>query len=381
MQVRKTLKFRLYANRRNKQLSDTINCAGIAWNHITALQKTNHRIGGKYISKYAMMKHMAKLRRRGGRFGYLQNIGSQALQDICSRHDKTYQAFFKWAKSGGAKRFPPKFKKVRKYKSFTLKQAGWKLIGGNKIRIGKHVYKFSKSRNIHGTIKTVTIKRDLLNRFWVCFSVVQDIETSQTSTGEIGGFDFGLKTYITDHTGKPHHSPEFFKQGMNEIAKCSRVLARKKKGSNNRKKAKHALAKAHERIANQRNDWQWKLAHELTDRFDVLRFEDLNLDGMKRLWGRKVSDLAFSDLLHKVKHLCNSKGKVFEQIGRWNPSSQCCSCCSHRQDMSLDNRTFVCGNCDLVLDRDHNAALNIQAGGASPATLGDISQPLVAIPV
>ena len=278
--LRKTLKFRLFANRRNRHLNDTINCAGMAWNHITALQKKNHRLGRRYIRKYEMMKHMGKLRRLGGRFAYLQQIGSQALQELCERHDKTYQAFFKWVKGEGPKRLPPKFKKVAKYKSFTLKQAGWKLLGSNKVRIGSYVYKFSKSREIEGIIKTVTIKRDPLNHFWICFSVEQAVEVQTVSTGEIGGFDFGLKTYLVDHAGERTKSPEFFKQGMREIARCNRALARKQRGSHGRQKARQALQRAHERIAHQRNDWQWKLANQLTDRFDVLCFEDLNLDGM-----------------------------------------------------------------------------------------------------
>lgn len=294
--LRKTLKFRLYTNRRNRHLNDAINCAGIAWNHITALQKTNRRLGGKYIHKYEISGHMSKLRRRGkhgGRFAYLQQVPSQALQEICSRHDKAYQAFFNYIKKGGAKRMPPKFKKIKKYKSFTLSQAGWKLMGGNRIRIGKFVYKFSKSRHIHGVIKTVTIKRDLLDRFWVCFSVVQTVAPNKTSTGKIGGFDFGLQTFLTDQDGGRTIYPDFGKMGSAEIGRLNNALARKRMDSNNRKKAKHALTKAHERIANQRDDWQWKVAHDLTDRFDVLRFEDLNLDRMKRLWGRKVSDLGF----------------------------------------------------------------------------------------
>ena len=372
--LRKTVKFRLYANRRNRHLHGTINGAGIAWNPITAIQKTNRRLGGRYISKFQIMRHMAKLRRMGGQFDYLQTIGSQALQEICDRHDKTYQAFFKWVKRGGAKRRPPQFKKVSKYKSFTLKQAGWKLLEGNKIRIGQYVYKFSKSREIKGKIKTVTIKRDWLGTLWVCFSVVQEVPEIKISTGEIGGFGrsvavrhFGLKTYLVDHEGTRYDSPEFFKQGMNEIARLNRALARKQKGSNGRKKARLALSKAHQRIANRREDWQWKLAHQLTARFDVLRFEELNLEGMKRLWGRKVSDLAFGDFVFKVKHLCTVKGKTVEQIDRWNPSSQCCSRCRHRQELSLDTRTFICRHCGFVIDRDHNAAVNIQAGGASPA--------------
>lgn len=380
MVIRKTLKFRLYANRRNRHLHDTINCAGIAWNHITALQKRNHRLGRKYISKYDMMKHMAKLRRRGGRFAYLAPIPSQALQEICDRHDKTYQAFFKWVKQKGVKRLPPKFKKVKKFKSFVLKQAGWKLLGGNRIRIGKFNYKFSMSRPIKGNIKTVTIKRDVLGRLWVCFSVIQQARKIIASTGEIGGFDYGLHHFMTDHNGKRYANPEMFKRHSAEIAQANRALSRKVKGSNGWKKAKRNLARAHDRVANRRSDYHWNLAHELTDRFDTLRFEDLNLDGMKRLWGRKVSDLGFAQFLQITEHLCHVKSKEFEQIDRWNPSSQCCSRCGHRQNLSLEDSTFICGHCGLVLDRDHNAALNIQAGGASPAGLGDVRRALPAIP-
>lgn len=381
MQLRKTYKFRLYANRRNRYLHNTINCAGIAWNHITALQKASYRLGRGYISANEMKGHMAKLRRRGGRFAYLQTIGSQALQDVCERHDRTYQAFFKWVKQGGMKRSPPKFKKVKKYKSFTLKQAGWKLMGHNRIRIGNYVYKFAKSRNIVGDIKTVTIKRDLLGRLWLFFSVIQIVPDLNPSTGNIGGFDFGLKTYLTDHEGKQYANPEFFKQGMAEIAKCNRSLARKKQGSSGYKKVRRALIKTHEQVANQRHDWQWKLAHELTSQYDVLRFEDLNLNGMKRLWGRKVSDLAFADFLHKVEYLCRVKGKQFEKIDRWQPTSQCCSQCGERQKLSLAVRKFECAACGLILDRDHNAAVNIQAGGASPARLGDVRRVQPAVPV
>lgn len=382
MIVRKTYKFRLYHNRRNRHLHDTINCAGIAWNHITALQKRVHQLGHPYISKYALMKHMAKLRRRGGRFVYLKQIPSQALQELCERHDKTYQAFFNWHKKGGIKRLPPRFKKISRYKSYTLKQAGWRLLEGNKIRIGTYIFKYAKSRDVEGQIKTVTIKRDRLGRLWVCLSVLQEVaRKSIASTGQIGGFDFSLRHFLVDHTGNKHINPTFFKQNMVEIARCNRALSRKVKGSTGWKRAKRDLAKAHERVANRRADFHWKLAHDLTDRYDVLRFEDLHLAAMKQLWGRQVSDLGLAQFLQIVAYLAQVKGKQVEQIDRWNPSSQCCHRCHHRQPMPLAKRMFSCDHCGLVIDRDHNAARNIQAGGASPVGVGDVSRALPAISV
>lgn len=373
MSIRKTLKFRLYGNRRNKHLHQTIDCAGIAWNHITALQRRYYRLTGRYAHKYAITKHMAKLRRRGGSSAYLKKIGSQALQDVCLRHDNTYQAFFKWVKTREGKRKGPSgFKKVKTYTSFTLTQAGWKFLGENRLRLGDYTYKFSESREVQGHVKTVTVKRDKLGHLWVCFSVTQDLDFSAGKTGEIAGFDYGLKDFLTDHSGKPFEHPQPFKAALKDIATLNRQLARKQKGSNGRLDAKRRLNKAYERVTNVRRDYFWKLANDLTDQYDVLRFETLNLDAMKRLWGRKVSDLAFGEFLHIVQHLCNVKGKTFEQIDRWNPSSQTHFECGHRQKLELSERVWTCQGCFEEVQRDHNAAKNIQAGGASPKSLDTV---------
>jgi len=380
--VRKTLKYRLYNNRRNKRLQQAVDIAGIIWNQCIAAQRFAYESEGKYISKYDLQKRVAQLRKHHPDCQHWKLVGSQAVQQIVERVDASYQRFFKYKKGETQQKAGrPGFKKVKKYKSVTLKQAGWKYLGGNKVRIGKTVYNFALSRPIVGTVKTLTVKRDKLGQLWLCFSVVQNVPDVELSTGESGGFDFGLKTFLTDHEGNAYMHPQFFKADLNEIARLNRQLSRKQKGSNNRKKAQRRLAKAHVRIANKRSAFHWQLAHELTDRFDVLRFEDLNIAGMKRLWGRKVSDLGFFEFLSIVKHLCFVKGKFFEQLDRWNPSSQCCADCGHRQAMHVRERTFECGGCGVVRDRDHNAALNIQAGGASPVGLGDVRQCNIAIPV
>lgn len=371
--IRKTLKYRLYGNRRNKHLSQSIDCAGIAWNHLTQLQRVHHRVYGKYANKYAVMKHMAKLRRRGGSSEYLRKLDAQALQNICDRHDNTYQEFFKWVKTRqGRRKGPPRFKRVKLYKSFTLKQTSWEFLGGKKIRLGQYVYKFSKCREVQGEIKTVTVKRDKLGRLWVCFSVVQQTDFSAGKTGEIGGWDFGLKDFLTGADGKTYTHPEPFRAALKEIAILNRSLSRKQKGSNGRADAKRRLAKAYERATNIRRDHHWKLANDLTEEYDVLRFETLNLDAMKRLWGRKVSDLAFSEFLEIVKHLCNVKGKTFQQIDRWNPSSQTHFECGHRQKLELSERVWTCKGCGAQVKRDWNAAKNIQMGGASPKSLDTV---------
>ncbi len=362
--IRKTYKYRLYHNRRNQQLMNRIDIAGIIWNHMVALQRRWYRLIGGYIGQARMQRHLLKLR-RSRRFAFWQKVGSQAVQELVERHHRAYQRFFAYKQ--GKSQQPagrPSFKPVKKHKSFTLKQTGWKLLGGNKVWIQGYTYKFNASRPIEGEIKTVTIKRDNLGQLWVCFSVVQELpEPVVTSTGQSGGFDFGLKSFLTGSDGRTYHSPQFLKAELKTIAQLNRSLARKVKGSNNWHKAKWQLARAYARIANRRTDSHWKLAHELAARYDYLFFEDLNLKGMQQRWGRKVSDLGFATFLLIQEQVCQKTGKRFHKIGRWQPTTKPCARCGASQELGLSERTFHCPRCGLILSRDWNAAINICAEG------------------
>ncbi|MEM7592993.1 MAG: RNA-guided endonuclease TnpB family protein [Cyanobacteria bacterium P01_A01_bin.83] len=327
-----------------------------------------------------------------------------------------YKLFFKQHKKGTR---PPSFKKTRKYKSFTLKQAGYKFLSGNKIRIGNRVYKFSKSREIQGKVKTLTIKRNNLGELFIL--VVSDYvdkrssqaacvlalceETSKDATssfgvvtGKIAAFDAGceaaksrlatlcayalrLKTFLTVSDGTSIESPLFFKQSRNKLKAASRNLSSKKKGSNNWYKAKDHLNRVHEDISNKRRDWFWKLAHDLTNKYDVLIFEDLNLDSMKRLWGRKVSDLSFATFLEILQTVAAIKGKVVHFVDRYYPSSKTCSHCGYiHKELSLSDRFWDCPSCQTKnIPRDWNASVNLLRVGASTLGLGDVRE--VQLPV
>jgi putative transposase len=310
------------------------------------------------------------------RYAYWKALGSQAVQNVAERLDAAYQRFFN--KQSG----PPRFKKVKRYKSFTLKQtAGWKMLSNNHnvpkpngkfrrsrgvVEIGGVAYKFVQHRPLCGDVKTVTLKRDALGGLWVCFSVVETVSVpKQVDLSHIGGFDFGLRTFLTDHTGKRWMHPLYFRDVLRQVQQFNRSLNRKQEGSHNRERARRLLARAHIRIADKRRDFHFKLAHELCEAYDVLVFEDLHIAAMKRLWGRKVSDLGFTKFLAILQHVAMLRGKHIVQIDRFEPTTQRCSRCGHQQPMPLKMRQFVCEQCGLSLDRDHNAALNIRRAGAS----------------
>lgn len=323
------------------------------------------------------MKHIAKLRKR---IIYWQKVGSQAVQDIIQRIEKAYKLFFKQHNKGTR---PPNFKKRKKYKSFTLKQAGYKFISDNKIIIGKQLFKFSLSRKIEGKIKTLTVKRNSLGELFIMVVTDYVQESFAPVTGKIAGWDFGLKTFLTGSDGTTVDSPLFFNQSRNRLRVASRNLSSKKKGSNNWYKAKDTLNRVYEDVSNKRKDWFWKLAHKLTNEYDVLIFEDLNLDGMKRLWGRKVSDLSFATFLEILQTVATNKGKVVHFVDRFYPSSKTCSYCGYiNKELSLRDRIWDCKNCGTTgIQRDWNASVNLLRVGASTLELGDVRQSQTAIAV
>ena len=122
--MRVTYKYKLYHSKKNKHLHHTINLTGRAYNHAVALHKRYYRLTGKHLNQYALMKHFTKLKKRP-KYAWLNDIPSQALQDVAQRIERGYQLFFHNLKAG-IRSAPPSFKKIRKFKSYTLKQAGWK---------------------------------------------------------------------------------------------------------------------------------------------------------------------------------------------------------------------------------------------------------------
>ena len=361
----KTYKFKLYANHGNRELHKTIDSHAHVWNHCVALHRQYYGIYGKYISKFRLINHISKLKRTN-RFSHWNQLPSQAIQDVAARIDKGYKAMFE-ARGSGKRWGRPRFKSRRKYKSFTLLQAGWKLLPANRIKIGKRIYSYFKSRDVFGNPKRCTIKRDAVGDVYVCILTdYVEPDHNRVMTGQIAGFDFGLKRYLTGHNGHDIDSPEFFKHSLNAIKRANGNHSRTKKKSKNRERARLDLARKHRKIERQREDFHWKLAHQLTDEYDEIRLEDLNLQGMKALWGCKVSDLGFADFVKKLVYIAKRKDVNIKFIDKWYPSSKTCSACGVvNETLNLRDRSWKCNDCGITHDRDRNAAINIFRVGAS----------------
>jgi putative transposase len=206
--------------------------------------------------------------------------------------------------------------------------------------------------------------------------VVDNPVTIPNRTGKSAvGFDFGLKTYLTGSDGTQIEHPQFLKHSLTQLKSADRALSRKKRGSNNRKRAKKDLFRVHRKIVNRRTDWMYKTAHQLTDTYDHIYLETLNLKAMQKLWGRKINDLAFADFVTILHYVASQKGVTVHHIDPFFASSKICHACGYKnKELTLKDRHWQCPSCGTDHDRDRNAAHTIFAAGAS-AVGGEIVRP------
>ena len=290
--------------------------------------------------------------------------------------DTAYQRFFVYKKNGGKKVGLPKLKKPHKMRSAKF-PTGYRLKNGRlrisfktwddktqSLKFDRIWYSFHQHRDWQGNVRYVQILRDAAGEYWLYIITDDTSKEVLSATGKSVGIDFGLKTFLTLSTGeKTLQSPQFLKQSLNALRKLNKAVSRKVKGSNNWWRAVRALTRLYSKVSNQRRDWHWKLATDLCRRFDFIATETLNLDGMKRLWGRKVSDLAFYQFVEILKFKCFKHNREFHQVGQWIATTKPCSNCGHKNDnLALSDRQWICSKCGSHHDRDINAAINILRG-------------------
>ena len=348
-----TYKYKLYRTKKTKHIDMMLREACFVWNHAIALQKRHYSLYHKYISYFDMRKHFSKRVKRN-------LLTCHTMQEILDRLDKAFIRFFEHK----AKR-PPKFKKVSDFSSFVFTDAGYSLHGNelviNKI---KKSFKFSQSRLYDGKVKRVSVKRNKLGEYFICLCIDKQADAyGKTHDGASVGIDFGLKKYLTLSDGLEIDNPQFLKGDLQELRRRSRNLSKCKKGSNNRKRKKLELERLYRDIVNKRSDFQWKLAHDLCKRYDLICLEDLNLNGMGKRWGRKMSDLAHGDFVLKLEQVAKKYGVTIHKIDRFFPSSRLCTCGYKNDRLSLRDRFWTCPKCGAFHKRDLFAAENILRQG------------------
>lgn len=293
-----------------------------------------------------------------------REVHSQVLQDVLARLDRAFQAFFRRVKAGETPGYP-RFHGANRYTSFTYKQFGngANLDNGFLVlsKIGRLAVRWS--RPLEGTPKTVTISREA-DGWYACFSC-EDVPIQPLPlTGQETGIDLGLESFATLADGSQIANPRIFRVAEMNLKRAQRRVTRRQKGSHRRRKAVRLLAKAHQTVKRQRQDFQHKAALQLVRQFDTMYHEDLQVANMVKNhhlaksiadagWGMFLTILAF-------KAVCAGKRVVAVPPAY---TSQTCSGCGVIVAKGLSVRWHSCPDCGASLHRDHNAAKNIERAG------------------
>jgi len=342
------------------QLEQTLDTCRRLYNLALADRKIAYEVEG--ISRsYEDQAAMLTIERKNGNF---TGIYAHCLQDVLRRLDKAFKAFFRRVKSGEKPGYP-RFKGAGWYKSFTYpdSETGYKLEG-SKLTLSKiGTIRIFKHREVEGKIKTCTIKKDHLGRWYaVLVTEIEDVPAIEAKTAI--GVDVGLKSLITTSTGETIEYPRYYVQAEKKLAAAQRSLSRKKRGSANRRKAKVKVAKISNRIQNLRDEFLHQVSRKLVDSADIIVFEDLNINGMLKNHhlAKHIQDHAWGKLIQFTQSKAAKAGKVVELVDA-RYTSQKCSQCGIMVPKTLAERTHACPNCGLEMDRDLNASLNIRTLG------------------
>ena len=357
--------FRFYPNQEQIDFfNQSIGSCRFLWNKAVERNIKQYKEDKSFVFYHQLASELTNLKKE---HTWLKDINSQSLQQTLKKFEVTLKKTYSKTSKGGF----PKFKsKKDSAQSFIVPQF-FKVVNDTlKIPKLKSWIKFKKHRDIQGTIKTVTIKKDI-DQWYVSFACeVPNIEKKPVVHSV--GIDLGIKTFACTSDGE--YLEYKHDHGLDRKTKhYQRILSRKIKGSNNRHWVRIQLSRLHRKQARKRKDFHCKTVSSIAKNYDCVSLESLNVKGMvknKKL-SKAIHRQGWSQFNTLLKNKFNQLGKTIIEIGRFYPSSKTCSSCGWiNADLKLDHRHWTCTNCNEVHDRDFNAALNIHKEGLRLISLG-----------
>lgn len=311
-------------------------------------------------SQAALRRQLNSIKRE--QFPWMLEVTKNAPQMAIIQLGEAFKNFF-----AGRARYP-QFRKKGVHDRFMLTNDQFS-IDGSHIRIPNLGWvRMRETLRFAGKILSATISR-VADRWFASIAVdTEDPPKRRAENQGTVGADLGVSAMATLSTGEVIPGPKPHKALLSRLRRLSRSLSRKRKGSNNRQKAKAKLARLHARIASTRSDALHKLTFDLTRRFHTIGIEDLNVKGMvkNRHLSRAISDMGFFEFRRQLEYKAARRGGRVVAANRWYPSSKTCSVCgSVRDDMPLSVRRWICPDCGASHDRDLNAARNLAAYAVS----------------
>ena len=373
-------KFRLYPNNEQKEtFSKYFGCNRVVWNKALELREKYYKEhkddkAKKGLNYYDTAKLIKELKQKE-EYKWLKEANSQSLQQVLMDLDKAFKAFFRKISKY------PNYRKKSNRQSFRVPQHF--NFTDNLLylpKMGKGIKMEVHREFPREKVKQLTITKTPTDKYFVSLVVddreeaPQKVQTTSDSKKTIE-IDVGLKDFAVLSNGIKISNPKYLQRSEKLLKSRQRMLSRKEKDSNNRNKARIMVAKIHERIANQRNDFVHKVSTAITKQFDTIVIETLNINGMVKnhSLAKAISNAAWNKFFEFLKYKADKLGKNVIEIGMFEKSSKTCHPCGHvNENLTLNEREWTCENCHSHLDRDLNAAEDTRDFGLKQAGLDPI---------
>ena len=370
--VQKGVRVRLYPTEEQEILiNKTLGCVRFVYNQTLADCKQSYEQTQHFPPKNERIKNLVPLKEE---YEFLKEVDAKALQQSVRDLNRAIDNFFKNRNHFGFPKFKSKHNLKQSYR--TPYDGGSADVLDNKhIKLPKVGKVKTKRFNMPKAYKifSVTVEKTATGKYYASICIETEVSPLPKTNNQVG-FDLGLIDLLIGSDGTRYERPKYAYAYKDKLAMEQRKLSKmrtKLERANlnldeckNYQKQKHKVAKLHEHIANCAKDFNHKLSIELVRNYDLLAFEDLNVEGIKqnRKLAYSVSDVRWSQLLNFIQYKCQWYGKNFIQVGRFYASSKICSCCgTYHGDIvgSLKVREWICSDCGTHHDRDVNAAINI----------------------
>ena len=368
--MKKGLEVRLYPSKEQRVLIDkTLGCSRFVYNHVLGMKKE--------LWEDYKLSFNPNLKSFKEEWKFLTKVPSQALANSYMDCMAAFNNFFNSIKKKTKQESKfPKFHKKGQKDSFRI--ASTKTSKGYDIRIEDYEHikvpkfgliKFRNYNNIDWSkvhIYNITIKKNSTGKYFA--SLCCELPESKYIEPKFDacGFDLGLKDFAIFDSGEVIENPKYYRKTEYRIKKTQRILDKCEKFSKNYKKVQIKLAKLHEKIKNQRKDFQHKISRRIVNENQVIVSEDLNVKGMLKnhKLAKSIQDASFSSFCNIIAYKALEQHRQYVKIGTFYPSSKLCHCCGFKyKGLKLDERFWTCPECGTYLDRDENAAVNILQEG------------------
>ena len=368
--MKKGLEVRLYPSKEQRVLIDrTFGCCRFVYNHVLGMKKE--------LWEDYKLSFNPNLKSFKEEWKFLTKVPSQALANSYIDCLTAFNNFFNSVKKKTKQEVKfPKFHKKGQKDSFRI--AATKTSKGYDIRIEDYEHikvpklgnvKFRNYNNMDWSnihIYNITIKKTPTNKYFA--SLCCELPESKYINPKFNtcGFDLGLKDFAIFDSGEVIENPKYYRTTERSIKKAQRRLSKSKKFSKNYKKVQLKLAKLHEKIKNQRKDFQHKWSRKIVNENQVIVSEDLNVKGMLKnhKLAKSIQDASFGSFCNMIAYKANEQHRQYIKIGTFFPSSKLCHCCGFKyKGLKLEERFWTCPECGTYLDRDENAAINILQEG------------------